>query len=58
MQLRLHSFEHKELQEGLIGDIALVGQRLELSRRDFGSRSEIVSVDGLSRGKIILRLFE
>ncbi len=30
MQLRLHSFEHKKFQEPLIGDIALVGQRLEL----------------------------
>lgn len=30
MQLRLHSFEHKKFQERLIGNIALVGQRLEL----------------------------
>ena len=35
MQLRLHSFEHKELQEGLVGNIALVGQRLELIQKRF-----------------------
>jgi hypothetical protein len=35
LQLCLHSFEHKELQERLIGDIALVGQRLELIQKRF-----------------------
>jgi len=35
MQLRLHSFKYKELQERLIGDIALVGQRLDLIQKRF-----------------------
>ena len=50
--------QHKEFQERLVGNIALVGQCLELIQKRFCSRSEIVSVDGLSFGKIILRLFE
>jgi hypothetical protein len=36
MQLRLYSLKHKELEECLIGDIALVGQCLELIQKRFG----------------------
>ena len=35
MQLCLHSFEHKELQERLVGNIALVGQCFELIQKRF-----------------------
>ena len=33
IKFRLHSFEHKEFEERLIRDIALVGQCLELIQK-------------------------